>query len=321
MRPGLSLRKAYRCPKGIHAGSGPWSIWKLANRSSFRTNSCDRSVTAQQTLSTTGARRSCAAKSTIRPVAAGESRDHGNSGSGERDAMKLDPSIAALKASNDELRARLTEAERYRDTVFNGWDVLQEVRTNPKRAARTSPENVGDVLDAIARIAKRAAASASVVQPERCCVDYPLCDCNSPPEPDNAPDVTCATHGCTYRDGKCIRCWGRETVVSAHEKAIDSLLDDCAHVYGGPFVAPALQPCGHPWKAQDDFKCILCSSPGIASEKRDATSAQLAEAQRLLHSADPIIHAQHGETGRMWTGPRSQLPRQYFECSAPGITP
>ena len=44
-----------------------------------------------------------------------------------------------------------------------------------------------------------------------CCVDYPRCDCNSPPEPDNAP---------------------------------------------------TLQPCGHPWKAQHDFKCILCSSPG-----------------------------------------------------------
>ena len=26
--------------------------------------------------------------------------------------------------------------------------------------------------------------------------------------------------------------------------------------------APTLQPCGHPWKAQHDFKCILCSSPG-----------------------------------------------------------
>lgn len=27
--------------------------------------------------------------------------------------------------------------------------------------------------------------------------------------------------------------------------------------------APALQPCGHPWKAQHDSKCILCSSPGV----------------------------------------------------------
>lgn len=53
--------------------------------------------------------------------------------------------------------------------------------------------------------------SASAVQPERCCLDYPRCDCNSPPEPDNAP---------------------------------------------------TLQPCGHPWEAQHDFKCILCSSPG-----------------------------------------------------------
>jgi uncharacterized protein YciW len=32
-----------------------------------------------------------------------------------------------------------------------------------------------------------AADSASAVQPERCCVDYPRCDCNSPPEPDNLP--------------------------------------------------------------------------------------------------------------------------------------
>lgn len=27
--------------------------------------------------------------------------------------------------------------------------------------------------------------SASAVQPERCCLDYPRCDCNSPPEPDD----------------------------------------------------------------------------------------------------------------------------------------
>lgn len=67
----------------------------------------------------------------------------------------------------------------------------------------------------------------SAVQPERCCLDYPRCDCNSPPEPDNAP---------------------------------------------------TLQPCGHPWKAQHDFKCILCSSPG------DATYAQLAEEQRFRRS-------------------------------------
>jgi hypothetical protein len=32
---------------------------------------------------------------------------------------------------------------------------------------------------------------------------------------------------------------------------------------------------------------------------------------------DPIIDAQHGETGRMWRGPRSQLPRRYAEVSIP----
>lgn len=30
---------------------------------------------------------------------------------------------------------------------------------------------------------------------------------------------------------------------------------------------------------------------------------------------DPIITAQHDETGRMVTGPRSQIPRRYAECS------
>ena len=34
-------------------------------------------------------------------------------------------------------------------------------------------------------------------------------------------------------------------------------------------------------------------------------------------SADPVIHAQHDETGRMWSGPRSQLPRRYFEICSP----
>jgi hypothetical protein len=28
---------------------------------------------------------------------------------------------------------------------------------------------------------------------------------------------------------------------------------------------------------------------------------------------DPIIHAQHEDTGRTWMGPRSKLPRRYFE--------
>jgi hypothetical protein len=30
-------------------------------------------------------------------------------------------------------------------------------------------------------------------------------------------------------------------------------------------------------------------------------------------SADDVINAQHDETGRVWRGPRSQLPHRYFE--------
>ena len=42
-----------------------------------------------------------------------------------------------------------------------------------------------------------AALAGAAVQPEGCCLDYPRCDCNSPPEPDNEwhcsqyPDCEC----------------------------------------------------------------------------------------------------------------------------------
>jgi hypothetical protein len=42
---------------------------------------------------------------------------------------------------------------------------------------------------------------------------------------------------------------------------------------------------------------------------------------RAADSADPVIDAQHDETGRMWRGPRSQLPRRYAEVSAPLVLP
>ena len=47
------------------------------------------------------------------------------------------------------------------------------------RCADLLDEDQFNELDAIAR------AAVSAVQPERCCVDYPRCDCNSPPEPDD----------------------------------------------------------------------------------------------------------------------------------------
>ena len=112
------------------------------------------------------------------------------------DWLDLPDSVVAA-ADYDAISARLAATERLllvaRDclrTAHNGW-----------------AETLGREIDAFF------VPAISAVQPERCCVDYPRCDCNSPPE-----------------------------------------LED----------APALQPCGHPWKAQHDFKCILCSSPGTA---------------------------------------------------------
>ena len=127
-----------------------------------------------------------------------------------KDAM-LDAAMALTEA--DALAARLAEAIEC-CTIKDNRNLWLEIRLKKimARCADLLDEDQFNELDAIAR----ATDSASAVQPERCCLDYPRCDCNSPPEPEDAP---------------------------------------------------TLQPCGHPWKAQHDFKCILCSSPGTAQEK------------------------------------------------------
>lgn len=141
----------------------------------------------------------------------------------------------------DDLRSRLAEAERNEETLLgmirHQRDVLRECLPyiNESMAGRRPGRCADDIRAAVKALTADSASvvqykpceicttqswcethgcqcyPVSAVQPERCCLDYPRCDCNSPPEPDNAP---------------------------------------------------ALQPCGHPWKAQHDFKCILCSSPG-----------------------------------------------------------
>lgn len=135
----------------------------------------------------------------------------------------------ALRAAHDDadrlLRHLKLDPERYRTEA--GFLNVPKIA-----AALAHPDQYPRLTD-----------SASAVQPERCCLDYPRCDCNSPPEPDNAP---------------------------------------------------TLQPCGHPWKAQHDFKCILCSSPG------DATYAQLAEAQRFSHSAPAGCNHFPGQVNCEW---------------------
>jgi hypothetical protein len=82
------------------------------------------------------------------------------------DWLDLPDSVVAA-ADYDALQARLAATDRLllvaRDclrTAHNGW-----------------AETLGREIDAF--------LGATAVQPERCCADYPRCDCNSPPEPDN----------------------------------------------------------------------------------------------------------------------------------------
>jgi len=124
--------------------------------------------------------------------------------------LRGDLSETRIALANAECRegvakARLAEAEKWHEAALRFGEHL--VSVGPDGYYTMTPE----AWLSWAQSAARTADSASAVQPERCCLDYPRCDCNSPPEPDNAP---------------------------------------------------TLQPCGHPWEAQHDFKCILCSSPG-----------------------------------------------------------
>ena len=48
-------------------------------------------------------------------------------------------------------------------------------------SSRPASEHIDEYIDA-----QLTADSAEAVQPESCCLDYPRCDCNSPPEPDGA---------------------------------------------------------------------------------------------------------------------------------------
>lgn len=102
----------------------------------------------------------------------------------------------------DELRetkARLAEAERdaARYRYMRGNASFRD-RNGPGLywyLPRFLPGGSAEQLDASID-ASITADSASAVKPEGCCLDYPRCDCNSPPEPDNAPAVT----GLTQQD-------------------------------------------------------------------------------------------------------------------------
>jgi hypothetical protein len=76
------------------------------------------------------------------------------------------------------------------------------------------------------------------------------------------------------------------------------LIEDCWHDRDCRCLADDL----HDWlsrKGRLDLWKPLWSKPAPADQPADAL--------------DPIIHAQHEDTGRTWMGPRSKLPRRYFE--------
>ena len=64
--------------------------------------------------------------------------------------------ITRLRAELAECKAEL---EFFRTVLYSGWTVYEELRREPKHGARTSPDNVGDTLDAIARLRKAALAA------------------------------------------------------------------------------------------------------------------------------------------------------------------
>ena len=57
------------------------------------------------------------------------------------------------------------EVERLRDVLFDGFRVYTEVCASTRDRLRTSPENVSDTLDAIARILKADVALAEIKEP------------------------------------------------------------------------------------------------------------------------------------------------------------
>jgi hypothetical protein len=135
------------------------------------------------------------------------------------------------------------------------------------------------------------------------------------------PDVTCATHGCTYRDGRCIRCWGRD----AHSKAIDSLLDDCATVYGGPVQHDSCCldyprcDCNSPSEPDNEWHCSQypgCECFAGCREKALEGQREPPYARVMCREDLPLLDEdQFNELDAMVTGqPSREIIQQAKEC-------
>ena len=65
-------------------------------------------------------------------------------------------------------------------------------------------------------------------------------------------------------------------------------------------------------------ECLPYLNESMAGKRPGRSADDIRAAVKALttDSADDVINAQHDETGRTWRGPRSQLPRRYFEITS-----
>jgi hypothetical protein len=106
------------------------------------------------------------------------------------DWLDLPDSVVAA-ADYDALAARLAELETrtdaYQQSIADRVQ-LQARLTEAEAVLRDARSSIpGHAKFTLRRIDAFLVPAVSAVQPERCCLDYPRCDCNSPPEPDSAP--------------------------------------------------------------------------------------------------------------------------------------
>jgi hypothetical protein len=92
--------------------------------------------------------------------------------------------IERLQADIERLRVALSDADRAVSESWGYGHTLRKLLLVARDCLRTAhngwAETLGREIDAF--------LGATAVQPERCCLDYPRCDCNSPSEPDSISD-------------------------------------------------------------------------------------------------------------------------------------
>jgi hypothetical protein len=89
----------------------------------------------------------------------------------------------------EQLEARLAEAEqdrdKWRERAFNSLRSQEVLRvTDSASVVQYKPCEIC-TTQSWCETHGCQCYPVSAVQPERCCLDYPRCDCNSPPEPDD----------------------------------------------------------------------------------------------------------------------------------------